>query len=372
MEAARGNADRGAESHTGAERNPRVRDLDIEQAQLRGFARSFAEVEWLLLILVMLFLFVSRPELAREPTVVGFLGAFAAFILAFRFARPLPRRAGLRITLEILVMIGFLTGILSVAGGHLSPLVNLYLLPIITAALALGKRATACVMGLVVGCYWLVAIVTTGSGVLSPTLATEAAGALVPFVLVAFLTTLLAENIQLTKARIRALSDRDELTSIFNMRAFTRLAEREHELSSRAGTPYSVLMIDMLHLKLINDTYGHEAGNRALRLVADALTRLTRGTDIVARYGGDEFIALFPHSDKAVAEEVAQRVRNVVFATTLEVDVKIVRVKVSVGVGTFPQDGNSLQAVMIAADRAMYKDKERRDPPKGRLVIQKR
>ena len=80
---------------------------------------------------------------------------------------------------------------------------------------------------------------------------------------------------------------------------------------------------------------------------------------------------LLVSADRAAAEEVAQRVRNVVFATTLEVDVKMVRLKVNVGAASFPESGNSLQAVMTAADRMMYKDKELRDPPKGKLVIQR-
>jgi diguanylate cyclase (GGDEF)-like protein len=156
------------------------------------------------------------------------------------------------------------------------------------------------------------------------------------------------------------------------MRAFTRLAEQEHELSSRSERLYSILMVDIEHLKTLNDTHGHEAGNRAVQLVADALQRLTRSTDVIARYGGDEFIVLLTAADKGVAEEVAQRIRNVVFATTLEVEGTIVRLKVNVGAATYPDNGNSLQAVMTAADRLMYKDKELRDPPKGKLIIQKR
>lgn len=347
------------------------RDLEIEQAQLRGFARSFAEVEWLLLILVMLFLFVSRPELARVPSVLALLIGFAAFVLVFRFANPFIAKAGLKITVEILVMIAFLSGILSVSGGPSSPLVSLYLLPIITAALALGKRATALVVTTVVACYLLLATLTAGSAALNAALVSQAAGALAPFVLVAFLTTLLAENIQTTKARIRALSDRDELTSLYNMRAFSRLAAREHELALRMEISYSVLMIDVDRLKRINDTYGHEAGNRALKLVADALARLTRSSDIVARYGGDEFIVLLTGTGKDNAEEVAQRIRNVVFSTTLEVGTQIVRVKVDVGAATFPEDGNALQPVMAVADRAMYKDKEHREPPKGKLIFRR-
>lgn len=351
--------------------DPIERTLDIEQAQLRGFARSFSEVEWLLLILVILYLFVTEPDLARDASVIGVMIGFAGFILLFRYAKLFAGRAGIKIAVEILVMVAFLSGVLSLSGGDKSPLVNLYLLPIITAALALGKRATALVMVLVVGCYLLLATLPEGIEALDAPLVTQAVGVLSPFVLVAFLTTLLSENIHTAKARIRALSDRDELTGLYNMRAFTRLAAREHEFAVRSEQPYSVLMIDTDQLKRVNDTYGHEAGNRAIALVGDALLRLTRSTDIVARFGGDEFIVMLPSADKEVAEEVAQRVRNVVYSTTLEVDVKIVRIKASVGVGTFPEDGNSVQSVMTAADRAMYKSKEHRERPKGRLVIQK-
>jgi diguanylate cyclase (GGDEF)-like protein len=353
-------------------RDPIERGLEIEQAQLRGFARTVAEVEWLLLILVVLYLFIGNPALARSPGVLGVLLGFAGFVLLFRYARPFARHTHLKLTLEVFAMLAFLTAVLVASGGVRSPLVNLYLLPIVTAALALGKRAAALVVALVCACYPLVGALTDGPASLNAGFAIAAVGVLAPFVLVAFATALLVENINTAKSRIRALSDRDELTSLLNMRAFARLAEQEHDVASRTGRAYSVLMIDIEHLKAINDTYGHEAGSRAVKLVAEALLRLTRSTDIVARYGGDEFITLLGGADKDVAEDVAQRIRNVVFATTLEVDVKMVRVKVNVGAAAFPDSGNNLQAVMAAADRAMYKDKDLREPPKGKLIIQKR
>jgi len=347
------------------------RGLEIEKAQLRGFARSVSEIEWLLLILVVLYLFFVNPALARSPSVLGVLLGFAAFVLVFRYARPFATKTHIKLTLEILGMFAFLTASLALAGGVSSPLINLYLLPIVTAALALGKRATALVVVLVCLCYPLLEVLTAGPERLTPDFAVTAVGVLAPFLLVAFCTMLLVENINTAKQRIRALSDRDELTGIYNMRAFARLAEQEHEIAGRAERAYSLLMVDIEHLKALNDTYGHEAGNRAVNLVAEALQRLTRSSDVVARFGGDEFIVLLVSADRAAAEEVAQRVRNVVFATTLEVDVKMVRLKVNVGAASFPESGSSLQAVMTAADRLMYKDKELRDPPKGKLVIQR-
>ena len=353
-------------------RDPIERGLEIEQAQLRGFGRTIAEVEWLLLILVVLYLFVANPALARSVPVLGVLLGFAAFVLLFRYARPFAQRIHLKLAIEILVMLAFVTAVLVASGGVHSPLVNLYLLPIVTAALALGKRAAALVVALVCACYPLVGMLTDGLQSLDTEFAIAAVGVLAPFVLVAFSTTLLVDNINTAKSRIRALSDRDELTSLYNMRAFARLAEQEHETSRRVERAYSILMVDIEHLKIVNDTYGHDAGSRAIKLVAEALLRLTRSTDVVARYGGDEFIVILGGADQEIADEVAQRIRNVVFATTLEVDVKMVRIKVNVGAAAFPDSGNNLQAVMAAADRAMYKDKDLREPPKGKLIIQKR
>jgi diguanylate cyclase (GGDEF)-like protein len=353
-------------------RDPIERSLEIEQAQLRGFARSISEVEWLLLTLVVLYVFIANPSLARSPVVLGVLFAFAGFVLVFRYGRPFAAHTHVKLAVEILIMLAFLTAVLAVSDGVHSPLLNLYLLPIVTAALALGKRAAVLVVALVCVCYPLIGVLTDGLQGLDAQFAIAGVGVLAPFFLVAFSTTLLVENINTAKTRIRALSDRDELTSLYNVRAFTRLAEQEHEAASRFDRGYSILMVDIEHLKAINDTYGHEAGSRAVKLVAEALLRLTRSTDVVARFGGDEFVVLLAGVDKEIAEEVAQRVRNVVFSTTLEVDVKMVRIKVNVGAASFPESGNNLQAVMTAADRAMYKDKDLREPPKGKLVIQKR
>src|SRR5262245_46600566 len=143
--------------------DPIERNLEIEQAQLRGFARSVSEIEWLLLILVVLHLWVVNPTLARSAGMLAALGTFTAFVLVFRYARPLAKRTRVKLTTEILAMFAFLTSVLAFGGGVQSPLVNLYLLPIVTAALALGKRATGLVIVLVCVCYPLIQVLTVGA-----------------------------------------------------------------------------------------------------------------------------------------------------------------------------------------------------------------
>ncbi len=348
------------------------RSAELERAQLRGFARSIADVEWLLLVVILVYFFVAQPAPANPLIVFGALGAFALAVLALRYTPRLRLNVRLKVTLEILAMVGVLTVVLSQIGGQTSALVNLYLLPVIAAALALGKRATALVTTLVCLCYLLLATIEAGLQSLDRMVFAEALGALVPFVLVAFLTSLLAENIRRANRRLRDLADRDELSNLLNIRAFMRLAERDHKRTARKDGTYSILLVDVDQLKQINNTYGHEAGNRALRVVAEALLRVTRSDDIVARFGGDEFITYLADSEVTVATDVAQRLRSVVYAATFEVNMDIVRVQVSVGVANYPVDGESLEKVMAVADRALYADKELRAQPEGQLVIQKR
>jgi diguanylate cyclase (GGDEF)-like protein len=348
------------------------RTVDIDQDELQGFARSVTEVEWLLLTVVLLFLFVTEQPVLRREVIIGTVVLFASFILLFRYSGLFRGQSRFKLGLEALTMVAFLTAVLSQTGSEQGQLINLYLLPIITAALTLGRQATVLVVGLVCACYLMLATLVGGVDELSLAFISTAMGTLSPFLLVAFLTTLLAENIYTAKDRIRALSDRDELTSVYNMRAFTDLVRREHDLAARAERGYAILMVDIDKLKAINDNSGHEAGNRAIALVADGLMRITRSTDIVARYGGDEFMVYLGEADQYAAEEVAQRMRNVIYATTLEVGDRMERVSINVGVATFPRDGNNADGVIAAADRAMYKDKKLRRVPEGRIQIVKR
>jgi diguanylate cyclase (GGDEF)-like protein len=142
------------------------------------------------------------------------------------------------------------------------------------------------------------------------------------------------------------------------MRGFSIAANRLFGQALRYKRAASVLMIDSDNLKAVNDTYGHDAGNRLLRLLARLVQAELRFTDVLARYGGDEFIVLLPETPPKGALEVAGRIRDAVAAAPLAVDGARVACTVSIGMAAHPADGSTLDAVVARADRAMYQAKK--------------
>jgi len=126
---------------------------------------------------------------------------------------------------------------------------------------------------------------------------------------------------------------------------------------------YAMLMIDMDKLKDINDTYGHDAGNSAIVLVAQCLQRSIRATDFAARFGSDEFAVLLPGATPEIAEAVVKRVRHNVFKTTLDLRSRMIRCSVSIGVVNYPKDSRDMRELLSIGDRKMYRDKELRRAP---------
>jgi diguanylate cyclase (GGDEF)-like protein len=337
-------------------KNSLIFDPTLSTEELRGFSRTVAEIEWLTVILVLLYqvVFTPDPE-ASSALALGTL-VFGGFVLTFHYLNFYRRESNWKIAIETWVMIAFITYVLTYTGRLDSPLVNLYLLVVITTALTLGKAATLLQMALIATCYLWLAAPAESSQSFAVYLAGFAAE-LAPMILVAYITTMLSSDIRRALLHIKALSETDELTGVLNMRAFTAIAGRVSRQSARYSHPYSVVMIDSDSLKAVNDQYGHPAGNRLLQMLVQCVQAQLRETDILARYGGDEFVLLLPETTSVGAEKLAGRIRQRIEAAVLATPGKSVSSTVSVGLASYPEHANDLETVMERADQAMYTSK---------------
>ena len=303
---------------------------------------------------------VAVPGLRRTRPGPGgnFRGLFfyAAFVLGFRYANFYRAESRWKITLETVVMLVFITWALWFTGGL--PLVNAYLLVIITSALALGKLATMLEMALIAACFVLLGVYAPSGVQFSLAHIGGLAAQLAPMLLVAYITTMFSADIRYGLNRARLLSETDDLTGLYNMRGFAIVVDRLFGQAVRYSRPATVLMFDSDNLKAVNDLHGHEAGNHLLQLVAKCIETELRHTDVLARYGGDEFVALLPETSAVRGLEVAERILKAVAATRLDFEGKRIETSISIGLASFPEDGRSMDAIQGRADRAMYLAKE--------------
>ncbi len=160
--------------------------------------------------------------------------------------------------------------------------------------------------------------------------------------------------------RAEALSVTDDLTQLYNSRYLSQALRRETKRATRSGRPLSLLFVDLDGFKTINDTYGHLYGSRALVEAAAVMRASARETDMVARYGGDEFAIVLPDTGADGAIAVGERVRERIAACSFLGEHGLnIHLTASVGVATLPDVASSAESLVQAADEAMYSVKER-------------
>jgi len=152
-------------------------------------------------------------------------------------------------------------------------------------------------------------------------------------------------------SQLRGEADFDTLTGLANRRRFRVALTREMERWRRYGVPCALLLLDIDHMKKINDTYGHPAGDRALREIAETLSRVCRDNDIAARLGGEEFALLCVNVDATKGELAAKRLHEVLSQQNVE---GVGRITVSIGVAACPDHANSERTLYAASDAALY------------------
>lgn len=158
--------------------------------------------------------------------------------------------------------------------------------------------------------------------------------------------------------QLSQLAITDSLTGIFNRRHFFELSEIEFQEALRGDWPFSVLMFDLDLFKQVNDTYGHSRGDEILRTVVQRCAATVRQTDILGRYGGEEFAVALPQTSPKKAWAMADRLRQAISATPIETEKGPMTVTVSFGVSTLSADTKDLMQLLNRADAALYQAKQ--------------
>jgi diguanylate cyclase (GGDEF)-like protein len=333
--------------------------LTIEQDELKGFSRTIAEIEWLLLALVLLYLLAGAPPDEGRIALKLALFFFAALILGLHYVQFYKEESRPKLLIETCVMIVFITWVVLHSGNIHSPLLNLYLLPIIASALIFGKLVTAIEVAAIIGCFMFFAYEPGSKTLPSLRYWGEILAISMPVILVAYITTMLTADIRYAVEKIKQVSDTDELTGLYNMRAFSAMLQRSFKQAVRYGHTFAVVMIDSDHLKQVNDAHGHEAGNRLLQHMVRCIREQLRGSDVMARFGGDEFILLLQETNNKGALEMAERVRKAVELSRFSVREGDANITISLGVASYPEDGANLDVILEKADKAMYRAKQK-------------
>jgi diguanylate cyclase (GGDEF)-like protein len=184
------------------------------------------------------------------------------------------------------------------------------------------------------------------------------------FVFVVLLLRWLPEAVReraLAEAAAKALHElatTDSLTGLTNRRQFMALAEAECKRQDRYHYPLSLLMLDIDHFKHVNDSHGHDAGDQVLRLVADKCRSQVRGTDILARIGGEEFALVLIQTDASAALHFAKRLCKAISDEPFFVNGKVIAATVSIGVSEIVEGLVSLPEALKQADAALYEAKQ--------------
>jgi two-component system, cell cycle response regulator len=158
-------------------------------------------------------------------------------------------------------------------------------------------------------------------------------------------------------AQLEKMATTDGLTGLLNKRAMLDDAERKVAAAARFGRALSVLVVDIDFFKKVNDTYGHDVGDVVIRGVGDVLKRHKRNTDVVSRFGGEEFVALCEQTDASGAMLLAERIREELAKIVFHAPNGTLNVTCSIGVATFPDAGHSWEALFKSADEALYVSK---------------
>lgn len=239
-----------------------------------------------------------------------------------------------------------------------------YLLMFIPALVINGsKRISGLLLLLLLAFYLGLHTVSRNFGVLAPLSSTGLSvvhgfNVVIVFWMASYTARFYYDMVRKAERELLELATTDSLSGLFNRHHLLACAEREMVRAKRTRDPISLIIADIDHFKQINDHYGHDAGDRVIVHTSELLLKLCRAHDIVARWGGEEFLLLLPATSIDAASALAERLRQTVAATSVEYGGAHIRFTLSFGVTTLAV-GEDLNTSIARVDRALYQSKEK-------------
>lgn len=353
-------------------KDPRIMANELMRAKNQWLIR----IRWIYSIFILLFFFAyntwSGPAVVklRELGLVVGLSVVGnlIFTLALNRSMKFPsEKDDYRIyTKMVALQLDFDLVVLSLlvyfSGGFESPLRDLFIFYVVAGTFLIHH--TKAIRNTITASILMVLLFMTTERLL---IDANRVVTLVAFVILMFfayfISAYLSRNIRHNEEKISGLLERtrelsvtDGLTQLYNQTHFFLLLKLQIEKAKRYQSSFSVIMFDVDNFKEYNDQNGHLKGSEALRLVAELMRTVFRGSDILAKYGGDEFVILLPDSDKVGAFLAADRLREVVEEELFEGEENqpLGRITLSLGLSSFPEHGKTMEEILDHADKALY------------------
>ena len=329
-----------------------------DAATTQTYDRVVRIVSWVFLLATTTIVAVTGLWPENQPAILVLLALTGMFVLVIHDLLPADALGPAKFAVEGSVAITVATLLVALTGGVGSPFFFTYPLIVGGAALVVSPPITVGLAGTAALGYLLAVVLGSDPDTLGEPVTTATVGInLTAMILLAYVAMVIAREQRRSRDAAIRLSTIDPLTTLFNRGFFFAALEREIARSARSGRGFCLLMMDLDELKSVNDRLGHFYGDRVLRSVGEIVTAGVRRIDTAARYGGDEFVVLLPETDPTGAYVVAEKIRLGVQELDLGLAEASVRPSISIGVVSYPDDGNTADELMISADGAMYASK---------------
>ena len=333
-------------------------DGQAQDVSTQTYDRVVRIVSWVFLLATTTIVAVTGLWTPNQPAILVLLALTGMFVLVIHDLLPADALGAAKFAVEGSVAITVATLLVALTGGVQSPFFFTYPLIVGGAALVVSPAITVGLAGTAALGYLLAVVLGSEPGTLTLPRTTATVGInLTAMILLAYVAMVIAREQRRTRDAAIRLSTIDPLTALFNRGFFFAALEREIARSARSGRGFCLLMMDLDELKAVNDRLGHFHGDRVLRGVGQIVAAGVRRIDTAARYGGDEFVVLLPETDPTGAYVVAEKIRLGVQDLELGLTDVAIKPSLSIGVVSYPDDGQTADELMISADGAMYRSK---------------